>query len=129
MFCRNCGNNMSEHATICVSCGVPAGVGETFCSNCGEQTNHGDRVCMKCGTALLSPEDQKSRLVAGLLGLFFGFAGVHRFYLGYTTIGILQILANILCCAGWVWGIVEGILILIGVGIKKDAQGNPLKDI
>lgn len=34
----------------------------------------------------------KSQLVALLLAIFVGTLGIHRFYLGYTTIGIIQLL-------------------------------------
>ena len=70
----------------------------------------------------------KSRLTAGLLGIFLGGLGVHRFYLGYTSIGVLQILVTIATCGiGGLWGIIEGILILSGSGIKTDADGRPLR--
>src|SRR5258707_374960 len=40
---------------------------------------------------LFPPVDlRKSKLVAGLLGIFLGGLGVHRFYLGYIGIGIAQ---------------------------------------
>lgn len=70
----------------------------------------------------------KSRMTAGLLGIFLGAFGVHRFYLGYTSIGVLQILVTIATCGiGGFWGIIEGILILGGTGIKTDADGRPLR--
>lgn len=70
----------------------------------------------------------KSRMTAGLLGIFLGALGVHRFYLGYTSIGVLQILVTIATCGiGGFWGIIEGILILGGSGIKTDADGRPLR--
>ncbi len=70
----------------------------------------------------------KSRLTAGLLGIFLGGLGVHRFYLGYTSIGVLQILVTIATCGiGGLWGIIEGILILSGSGIRTDAEGRPLR--
>ena len=70
----------------------------------------------------------KSRMTAGLLGIFLGALGVHRFYLGYTSIGVLQILVTIATCGiGGFWGIIEGILILSGSGIKTDADGRPLR--
>ena len=70
----------------------------------------------------------KSRQTAGLLGIFLGGVGVHRFYLGYTSIGVLQILVTIATCGiGGFWGIIEGILILGGSGIKTDADGRPLR--
>lgn len=68
----------------------------------------------------------KSKIAAGLLGIFLGGLGIHRFYLGYTTIGVLQIVANIFFGAGGLWGFVEGILILCGVAITTDANGVPL---
>ncbi|MFD1827657.1 MULTISPECIES: TM2 domain-containing protein [Mumia] len=72
----------------------------------------------------------KSKLVAGLLGIFLGGFGIHRFYLGYTTIGVVQIVVTILTCGlGAIWGFVEGILYLVGAnGWKTDAEGRPLKD-
>lgn len=70
----------------------------------------------------------KSRMTAGLLGIFLGALGVHRFYLGYTSIGVLQILVTIATCGiGGFWGIIEGVLILSGSGIKTDADGRPLR--
>ena len=44
-------------------------------------------------------------------------------------IGILQIVVTILTCgAGSLWGFIEGILILCGTTITKDADGIPLSD-
>jgi TM2 domain-containing membrane protein YozV len=72
---------------------------------------------------------QKSKLVAGLLGIFLGGLGVHRFYLGYIGIGIAQIVVTIVTCGfGHFWGLIEGILILVGSTITTDAEGRPLKD-
>jgi len=74
-------------------------------------------------------EERKSRLVAGLLGILLGGLGVHRFYLGYTGIGLLQLFVTIVSCGwGWVWGFVEGILILTKTSITTDADGVPLKE-
>jgi TM2 domain-containing membrane protein YozV len=36
----------------------------------------------------------KSKLTAGLLGLFLGTFGIHKFYLGKTTQGIIYILLS-----------------------------------
>jgi TM2 domain-containing membrane protein YozV len=74
--------------------------------------------------------EQKSKIAAGLFGIFLGGLGVHRFYLGYTLFGVLQIVATVATCGvvGPLWGLVEGIMILAGAGITKDASGQPLKD-
>jgi len=128
MYCRNCGSPLPEQATICVTCGVPAGKGTNYCQNCGEEVSPAAVVCVKCGSKLLVA-NEKSKLVAGLLGIFLGSLGIHRFYLGYTAIGIVQIIASICTFGiGSLWGFIEGILILCGVGITTDAKGNPLKD-
>lgn len=71
----------------------------------------------------------KSQLVAGLLGIFLGGFGVHRFYLGYTSIGVWQIVVTFVTCGiGAWWGIIEGILYLASSDPKwsTDAQGVPL---
>ena len=72
----------------------------------------------------------KSKMAAGLLGIFLGGFGIHRFYLGFTMIGILQIVVTVLTCGiGALWGTVEGILYLVGSsGFTTDAQGRPLRD-
>jgi len=72
----------------------------------------------------------KSRTTAGILGILLGGFGVHRFYLGYTSIGLLQILVTLLTCGvGSVWGLVEGILILVkNENFLTDANGTPLID-
>jgi TM2 domain-containing membrane protein YozV len=71
----------------------------------------------------------KSRLAAGLLGIFLGGFGVHRFYLGYTGIGVTQIIVTILTCGlGAWWGVIEGILILARSGFPTDASGRPLRE-
>lgn len=137
MFCKNCGNQMDPNAAICVKCGVQKGVGNQFCSNCGKTVAEGAAVCMGCGYAIettvqVDPALQKSKLVAGLLGIFLGSIGVHNFYLGYTGKAIAQLLIALLSCGfgatvTGIWGLIEGIMILVG-NISKDGKGIPLKD-
>ena len=78
----------------------------------------------------------KSKIAAGLLGIFLGYFGIHNFYLGYTGKGVAQLLLSTvgLCfTCGFsivfasIWGLIEGILILTG-SIDKDANGVPLAD-
>ena len=72
----------------------------------------------------------KSKMVAGLLGIFLGGFGVHNFYLGNTNKGIIQIVVTLVTCGiGAIWGTIEGILILVGNdSFSTDAQGRPLTD-
>lgn len=74
----------------------------------------------------------KSKIAAGLLGIFLGAFGVHNFYLGYTGKALAQLLISLLSCgflafASSIWGLIEGIMILTG-SIDTDAQGNKLGD-
>lgn len=126
--CRNCATELPPYAPACSTCGAPRGAGTNYCPVCVAQTHPQAVVCTNCGSSL-RPPDAKSKLVAGLLGIFLGGFGVHRFYLGYTQIGVIQIVVTVVTCGlGSLWGLVEGILILTGSGIKEDAQGRPLVD-
>ena len=130
MFCRNCGKEISEQAVMCVSCGCPPKSGKKFCQNCGVEANPSAVMCVKCGVkfATALPEDAKSKLAAGLLGVLLGGLGIHRFYLGYIGVGIAQIFVTFVTFGiGGLWGFIEGILILTG-SMNKDAKGQPLKD-
>lgn len=74
----------------------------------------------------------KSKLAAGLLGIFLGGFGVHNFYLGYTTKAVIQLVIS-LCTVGIgaIWGFIEGILILCssaGSPWHRDALGRELLD-
>ena len=92
-------------------------------------------VHTQCGVALAQPVPvgvQKSKMAAGLLGIFLGSLGIHNFYLGYTGKAVAQLLISVLSCgilalASQIWGLVEGIQILTG-SIATDANGIPLKD-
>lgn len=129
MYCRNCGSEMDPNAAICVKCGYQKGNGDKFCQNCGETVAPNASVCVKCGFAI-KPQisgEQKSKLVAGLLGIFLGGLGAHNFYLGYTNKAIAQILLSLCFGIGAIWGLIEGIMILAG-SIDKDAKGVPLKE-
>lgn len=135
--CPNCGNQVNE--------------GSEFCSYCGSKLNqtvevkqetvnqNGPQVqAQQTNQNYQNPQvtngEQKSKLAAGLLGIFLGGLGIHNFYLGYTGKAIgqlcLTVFGWIICIgpvAAEIWGLVEGIMILTG-SINKDANGVPLKD-
>lgn len=78
----------------------------------------------------------KSKIAAGVLGILLGGLGIHNFYLGFNGKAIAQLLITLLSFGflSWVsavWGLVEGILILIskpGENWHKDASGVELRD-
>ncbi|MBX6354759.1 MAG: hypothetical protein IRZ05_02765 [Micromonosporaceae bacterium] len=93
----------------------------------------------------------KSKLAAGLLqllpGFFLGLGGIGRLYAGHTSIGVAQIVVSAfayisICCsvatlglalvvaipaaiAGWLWPVIDGIVLL--AGRPADAQGRLLR--
>ena len=58
------------------------------------------------------PENKK--IVAGVLALLLGSLGVHKFVLGYTTEGIIQIVISVVTCGiGGIIPFIEGIIYLV----------------
>lgn len=118
-------------AKFCEKCGTELRSDDTFCSNCGNSVNGTKAVA----TSPVNSGNSKSKIAAGLLGIFLGALGVHNFYLGYTGKAVGQLLLTLV---GWIacglgpiaasiWGLIEGIMILCG-SINKDAEGNDLVD-
>ena len=118
-----------------------------YCPECGAKLTEGAKFCDKCG-AKITEEKQinkkenntanttsvnaqpKSKIAAGILGIFLGCLGIHNFYLGYNGKAVAQLLMTVLSCGllsvvAAIWGLIEGILILTG-SLNVDAEGNPL---
>ena len=55
----------------------------------------------------------EKKLVAGILGILIGGLGIHKFYLGYTKEGIIQIVLSLACGVGAIIGLIEGIIYLV----------------
>jgi TM2 domain-containing membrane protein YozV len=63
----------------------------------------------------------KDRVIYVLLAIFLGM-GIHNFYAGYTTRGLIQLLVTLLTCfigaiPMWIWGIIEACT------VTQDANG------
>jgi TM2 domain-containing membrane protein YozV len=54
------------------------------------------------------------RIAAGLLAIFLGYLGIHKFYLGYSTAGIIMLVVSIFTCGTvmGIIGVIEGIIYL-----------------
>lgn len=58
-------------------------------------------------------QQENKKVLAGIMGILFGGFGIHKFILGYTKEGILQILITLVTCgAGSLVGFIEGIIYL-----------------
>jgi TM2 domain-containing membrane protein YozV len=72
------------------------------------------------------PLSDKSRVVAGVLGIVLGGFGAGRFYTGHTGMAIAQIAVTWLTCGiGHIWPLIDGIILLAQGG--TDANGRVLR--
>jgi TM2 domain-containing membrane protein YozV len=103
-----------------------------FCTKCGAQNEDFAHNCSQCGAALpqiggyqpIQPppaygavQDWKAlgadkKVVAGICGILVGAFGVHKFILGYTNEGIIQLVLGLCFGIGGIIGIIEGIIYL-----------------
>ena len=66
------------------------------------------------GDALAGQVGQKSKIAAGLLAILLGSLGVHKFYLGYTSTGVIMLLVSIFGAIAFGLGpIVMGVISLV----------------
>ena len=102
-----------------------------FCSNCGAEVNDNAVVCVKCGCAINNRPapavnlngSTKDWLMTLLLCFFVGCFGIHRFYVGKTGTGIVQLLT---CGGCGIWALID--FIMIALGNFTDADGNFIKN-
>lgn len=100
-----------------------------FCKYCGAQINDNADVCVNCGcsvrdqrTAANGTGDNNRWLVLVLLCFFLGCLGIHRFYVGKTVTGVVQLLTAGGC---GIWALIDFIIIL--TGNFTDENGTPIK--
>jgi len=82
--------------------------GMVYCRGCSKEIHKSAISCPHCGATQRNMGQGKSKVVAGVLALFLGGLGIHRFYLGQWW-GLLYLL---FC---WTWipsiiGLVEAII-------------------
>ena len=86
-YCRNCGEIIDEEAEICPECGVRVKDSSGNNVNINMENNqvqsHGNSGPMV---------SNKSKILAGILGMLLGGLGLHKFYLGQAGRGVLFLL-------------------------------------
>lgn len=141
MFCKMCGKEIPDGKELCDECAAKAEnttstentTAQSQTVNTESTTNSNAQNATVINNSQVNNNPQaKSKLCAGLLGIFLGTFGVHNFYLGFYGKAIAQLLITILSCgilaiASYIWGLIEGIMILCG-SISVDANGVQLKD-
>ena len=135
MKCPDCGRETQDQTTYCGFCGAEMNKPTSKKAKAIQPEVMNEKDVKRDQSQSSNPQTEpKSKLVAGLLGIFVGGLGIHNFYLGYTNRGVTQLL---LATVGYliiigpfiasVWGLIEGIQILTG-SIDTDANGNKLTD-
>lgn len=101
-----------------------------YCTKCGAPNDDYAHYCTNC-KAVLTPVIQyqplqtvtpgslvnweamgaDKKIPAGICAILVGGFGVHKFIMGYTTEGIVQLVLG-LCGIGWIIGLIEGIIYL-----------------
>lgn len=114
---------------ICSQCGAPISAGATECKYCGEVLSVSNPQIQGLTQEAVQQAEQtstqnlvnhgispywpiKSKAAAGLLAIFLGGIGIHKFYLGKTGMGILYLLFCWTYIPAFI-GFIEGIVILL----------------
>jgi TM2 domain-containing membrane protein YozV len=105
-----------------------------YCTKCGAVNDDTAQYCTNCQAPLTAPvgsgyqpmqsvnqeamTDWKAmgadkKMSAGICAILLGWLGVHKFILGYTTEGVIQLVLGLLTCGLTnIIGIIEGIIYL-----------------
>ena len=105
-YCTKCGAVNDDTAQYCVTCQAPLSTVSGYQPMQSVNQGPGSMTDYKAMGA-----DKK--IIAGICGILLGGFGVHKFILGYTTEGIIQIVITFVTCGiGSIVGLVEGIIYL-----------------
>lgn len=112
MYCKNCGNQLSEGQDVCLNCGIKVGAGNSYCANCGKEISPNQAVCLNCGASMTSGVNSnylagKDKTTMILICLFIGGLGIHNFMMGETKKGVTRIIASCLCGLGGILALVD----------------------
>ena len=95
-----------------------------FCSACGQTIGTRAEICPKCGVRQsgIVALGGKSKVAAGLLAIFLGSLGIHKFYLGQTGQGLVFLILwlvawplTLLVVGFFVFGILALIALIQGI--------------
>jgi TM2 domain-containing membrane protein YozV len=104
-YCTKCGGQNDDLAQYCAGCQAPLGSGSVGYQPM-QSVNPGQITDWQ-------KQGADKKMVAGICGILLGSFGVHKFILGYTTEGIIQIVITIVTCGiGGIVGLIEGIIYL-----------------
>lgn len=106
-YCTRCGALNEDTAQYCTSCQAPL---TSVAGGSGYQPMQSVNPGAMTDWKQLGAD---KKIIAGILGILVGGLGVHKFVLGYTTEGLIQIVITFVTCgAGSIIGLIEGIIYL-----------------
>ena len=106
MFCQKCGTDIGD---------------AKFCPKCGEKASGDGEPCY------VPPENCEkmvNKIAYGLLAIFLGWLGVHRFYAGKVLSGVAYLVLDLLIIGLFfipILNLIEGIIALCR---EDDGHGN-----
>ena len=130
-YCYNCGKPVMDDDETCLFCGAPqaevtGATGATTQQGTYEipraanpyQQYQQQKAGVYGGGQAVQGTPTKNKIVAGVLAIIFGWLGIHKFYLGYTSQGIVMLLVSIISFGialpvMELVGIIEGIMYLV----------------
>ena len=130
MYCRNCGEKIDNTNCFCTNCGWDPKLGNSFCCKCGARTLPHQVTCLNCGQNLASQmiESDRNMYIAAILAFLLGAFGIHDFYLGYTSRGVIKIVLTLLVVTSFISGIWSIVYLVLILTVKMgDSKGLPLK--
>lgn len=81
--------------------------------NFGEEAKKSADEFKESWNQSVNENKENKKLIAGILAIVIGTLGIHKFILGYTKEGIIQIIISIVTCGlGGIIGLIEGIIYL-----------------
>lgn len=111
IYCPSCNAPNADTAQVCYACQRPL-ASASGSSSSGSSSYQPVQQGYGGGPPAQIPGAEK-KVIAGILGIVAGGFGVHKFILGYTTEGIIQIVLTFITCGvGSIIGLVEGIIYL-----------------
>ena len=82
-----------KNSIFCSSCGTSIALDAGFCPHCGSPNKANEKAVREAQPGdTIDGKIIKSRTAAGLLALFLGGIGVHKFYCGSVGLGIVYLI-------------------------------------
>lgn len=128
--CPNCGSPLNDEMKFCAKCGTPVQADgqppAPSLTKSPPQQNYPQPQNYPPQQNYNAPpvrHGRKDKTTAGILGILLGGLGVHKFYLGNTTMGVIYLLTCWTFIPGII-GLIEGIKYLTMSQEEFDAKYN-----